>query len=113
MEDKIIFSAAVQQISRLILAEISRFRDLEAGAAQPCTAQQPALPTLRRQTAASPVLWVAGKIFVQCPYDPLTELSVRRNMRYFLCKLISTSLLWIQASGSGAEANAAWQGNLH
>lgn len=35
MEDKIIFSAAVQQINRLILAEISRFRDLEAGAAQP------------------------------------------------------------------------------
>lgn len=46
MEDKSIFIAAMQQINRPIIDEISRFRDLEAGAAQPCTAQQPALPTL-------------------------------------------------------------------
>lgn len=47
MEDKSIFIAVMQQINRPIIEEISKFRDLEAGAAQPRTAQQPALPTLR------------------------------------------------------------------
>lgn len=107
MEDKIIFIAAMQRINRLITEEMSRFGDSEAGAAQ-----QPVLPTLRGQTAAGSVLSAAGKRFVPCLYDPLTELSVRRNMRYFLCKLIPTSLLEIRASASGAETNAAWQGNL-
>lgn len=107
MEDKIIFIAATQQINRQITGEMSRFGDSEAGAVQ-----QPVLPTLCGQTAAGSVLSVAWERFVQRLYDPLTELSVRRNRRYFLCKLIPTSLLGIRASASGAEANAAWQGNL-